>query len=391
MNAERLWELARRAGDGAVTEEVHQRGKERLLTTLAAARVLPARRPWLLMAAGVFALALLAVVLMRPWVRAPLTYTVDGVADRGYVAPDAEHATVSFSDGTVLRVEPSARARVADVHARGARILLERGSAHIAVVPRPGAEWRIEAGPYAIEVTGTAFSVSWSPDEQRLRVEMESGSVVVRGALARDGVSVHAGERLIAEGGELRIEAIAAQAREQEESAPSASARAVPLPPPASSSAAVTKSWSQRIAAGEFAVVLREAEARGIGSVLASGALADLVALADAARYMKRADVARRALEAQRNRFAGTREAATAAFLLGRMADEAGAPDRAISLYDAHLAEGGAFATEALGRKMLAEQRAGRLDAARATARLYLQRYPKGAHARAAEQLVASP
>jgi hypothetical protein len=381
-----LFELARRVADAPVSAEVDREGKDRLLTTLAAERALPQRRPWLLMAAGVFALTVVAAIVF--WPADVLDFRVEGVAlgDGGYLAPDAQPATVLFSDGTALRLQPSARARIAEVTAHGARIVLERGRGRLSVVHRPEAAWQIEAGPYTIEVTGTAFDVEWSPDAQRLLVEMESGSVSVRGALARDGVSVRAGERLVAGGGELRIEAMVARS---EAPTPAHEARA-PLAqsavPAAPSSSA--PSWSQRLAAGEFAIIVREAEARGIGAVLASGALAELVALADAARYVGKSDIARRALEAQRSRFAGSREAATAAFLLGRMADDAGAPAEAIGFYNAHLSEGGAFGAEALGRKMLAEQRAGQAEAARASARTYLERHPKGAHAAAAKKLL---
>src|SRR5262249_34553322 len=123
------------------------------------------------------------------------------------------------------------------------------------------------------------------------------------------------------------------------------------------------------------------------------GSLADRAALADAARYAGRTDIARRALLAQRARFAGTAEARDAAFLLGRIADDAlGRPSEAIGLYDAYLAEAphGPFAAEALGRKMMATKRTRGAEAARAVAAEYLPRFPKGAHAKTAQEL-ASP
>jgi TolA-binding protein len=103
-------------------------------------------------------------------------------------------------------------------------------------------------------------------------------------------------------------------------------------------------------------------------------------------------DVTGRALSAQRTRFPGTGAAASAAFLLGRAADDGGRTQEALGFYDRYLAEApsGAFAAEALGRKMLAVERAAGAAAARPLAEAYLARHPKGAHAAAARRL-ASP
>jgi len=79
------------------------------------------------------------------------------------------------------------------------------------------------------------------------------------------------------------------------------------------------------------------AEARGIDATIAASPLPEIAALADAARYTGRNDLARRALLAERSRFPGSPEARSAAFLLGRMA-EAGSPAAAIDWYDRYLA-----------------------------------------------------
>ncbi len=120
--------------------------------------------------------------------------------------------------------------------------------------------------------------------------------------------------------------------------------------------------------------------------------LADLAALADAARYAGRSDLARRALLAERARFPGSAEARAAAFLLGRIADDGASTAAAVRWYDDYLTEAphGAFAAEALGRKLVALRRAGD-PAARPTAAEYLRRYPDGPHAAAARELAADP
>jgi hypothetical protein len=140
--------------------------------------------------------------------------------------------------------------------------------------------------------------------------------------------------------------------------------------------------------------VLADAEERGLDVTLAQGTLADVVAVADAARYAGRVGVAHRALLAQRERFAASTAARTAAFLLGRLADTSEAqPAAAIGWYDRYLAEspGGEFASEALGRKLVAVQRVSGAVSARPIAEQYLRRFPQGPYATKARELTLSP
>jgi hypothetical protein len=69
------------------------------------------------------------------------------------------------------------------------------------------------------------------------------------------------------------------------------------------------------------------------------------------------------------------------------MADDGGKRSEALRWYDTHLAEGGAFAPEALGRKMLALHAAGETTLARSVATEYLARFPAGPYARQAKDL----
>ena len=146
------------------------------------------------------------------------------------------------------------------------------------------------------------------------------------------------------------------------------------------------------MADGDFDGVLTAADAQGIDGAIGSAPLGDLVALADAARYRGRSGVAGRALAALRERFAGTPAAVNASFLLGRMADDGGNPGAAINWYSLYLSEGGGpFSAEALGRKMMAQQRSGNRAGAALSAETYLQRFANGPHASAARDLVEAP
>jgi TolA-binding protein len=156
-----------------------------------------------------------------------------------------------------------------------------------------------------------------------------------------------------------------------------------------SGSSEARQSWSKRVAAGEFDAVLAEAQEIGLDGALARSSLVDLVALADAARYRGKPTVARRALLAQRERFPASTAARTAAFLLGRLAE--GEPETAIRWYDRYLGEvpNGEFASEALGRKLVAVQSVSGPDAARPVAKEYLRRFPGGAYAAKARELTS--
>ncbi|WP_437324919.1 tetratricopeptide repeat protein [Sorangium sp. So ce381] len=166
----------------------------------------------------------------------------------------------------------------------------------------------------------------------------------------------------------------------------SAAVRAPAAPAPASGSC------SEHVVRGDFAGAIAVAEARGVDATIAASPLPEIAALADAARYTGRNDLARRALLAERSRFPGSPEARSAAFLLGRIA-EAGSPAAAIDWYDRYLAESpaGSLAAEALGRKMIVLRASQGDGAARPIAEQYLARYPRGAFAAVATEILRRP
>ncbi|WP_437596094.1 FecR domain-containing protein [Sorangium sp. So ce590] len=108
-------------------------------------------------------------------------------------AAAGEEGRLRFTDGTTVALAPGSALRVAEVDAAGARMLLEDGRASLRVVPRPRARWSVEAGPFAVLVTGTEFDVAWTHGDGTLRVDLREGSVTVRGPLAPDGLPLRAG------------------------------------------------------------------------------------------------------------------------------------------------------------------------------------------------------
>jgi hypothetical protein len=150
--------------------------------------------------------------------------------------------------------------------------------------------------------------------------------------------------------------------------------------------------WSAALAAGHLDRILAEAERAGVKVTLETASSDDLLALADAARYRRRTDLARDALLAERRRFPGSPHALDAAFLLGRV-EEASDQARAIQWYDEYLmrAPTGTYASEALGRKMTLTNKLGGTSRARPIAEEYLRRFPAGTYAGPARAIVGAP
>jgi ferric-dicitrate binding protein FerR (iron transport regulator) len=362
----------------------------------------------------------------------PLTFEVaDGILEEGgYVRGDDQRGgQLRFSDGTRVRLAPGAKMSVATLGVRGARLRVQDGQAHFEVMHLPQAAWTVDAGPYVVEVTGTVFDVRWSGADEVAEIHLRSGSVRVSGPLLAEHATLHPGQSLIARiaDHELRIEGnhAAVLAAPPAATAPAAAssgspvaaappARAAAVEPPASSAprpaktparrlalleaprpapAWNTRDWTARVTGGDARAVLEEAEAHGLDAVLAQADAPALVALADAARYNGRPDLAVRALLAQRKRFPGTATAANAAFFLGRLADDNGKPGDALDWYRRYSLEQprGAYASEALGRAMLGVARLSGKAEARTMAEEYLKRFPDGTYLLHAQQIVNSP
>jgi hypothetical protein len=387
-----LVELARKNLDGEtpVREEVLF---ARFEARAARLRQKPERSRWVWASGFAAAAATLAAVLFFATRDPSLTYEVVGgrASGSGYVIGGTE-TRIRFSDGSAVSLERGAEARVTQLGAHGGRVSVEKGTVRVSIAKLPEAAWTVEAGPYRVLVTGTAFDVRWSRQEQVFELAMHSGSVVVSGPLVGTGLALRAGQRMVGKDGRLMVEG-------QEES-PATTARLEPAPatepallpgaaPLASGSVkAAGSDWSKLVAQGNFKAVLAEAEQRGLDRTIATASLGELSALADAARYARRSDLAQRALLAKRQRFSGSASAREAAFFLGRLAEDNGGS--AIDWYDRYLRESprGAYASQALGRKMMLVYQQRGEAAARPLASDYVSRYPSGPYASAARKIV---
>jgi hypothetical protein len=272
------------AEDAGSRERAIEQARQRL--TADALRPAARSRPFV----PAFAFAAAAAVVLVAWFLlgrgpAPLRFDVDGkpgAAQTWLAAPSARPLVVSFSDGTVLDVEPSARARVVDVSQNGADIALESGLLHARVVHTGRSAWRLNAGPFAVRVTGTRFDVRWDPAAQQFSLAVLEGSVVVSGSIVGAERAVRAGEKLLASVAQGRLELISAEmaaaARATKQAAPGAradDAAGTNVPGAEPAAAAVEASgkeapgsaWRDFAKKGDLRKAFAAAEARGFSGV----------------------------------------------------------------------------------------------------------------------------
>jgi TolA-binding protein len=402
----RFSELARGVAEAPPDPELDRAGRARLLFNVRRELERPRRTRLLPLALAAVVVLALGFTAQRLWPK-PIAYEVHGAPlDGPYVSASTGPVSVAFSDGTVVRAEPGSRLRVDEPKRNGARVLVERGRAAVSVVHRPGAEWSFLGGPFEVRVTGTRFDLDWDPASEVLEIGMREGSVEVRGPLG-GVVAVRGKQRFRAELATRRMTVVDAvdeiatnEPPEPSEPAPAFDAEGTTEEPGArepereaarpAASTATRESWSKLVANGDFELVVRQANERGLDACLRSCGATDLRALADAARYTSRGDVAERALTTLRQRFAGTGQSRAASFLLGRLFEARGAADRARGWYETYLAEApsGSLAAEALAGKMRMILATRGKAAAEPVARDYLSRYPDGVHAKPARRIL---
>jgi len=422
---DRFVELANREV-GHLTRDQLDRGWLRIQDPLARGATTRARAPerglkvrvWLagfVTASAVAALALVAYRTLPDHPEPPLHFAIEGsAASQGntIATPSGTSSRLLFSDESHIDLDPATKMTVHGLDARGAQIGLADGALDVYVKPRAHASWRFVAGPFQVNVKGTEFHLAFAADRGRLTLHMKSGSVEVLAphnrtlAVGKDESLELFAEPAIAE----RPTPAPPAAIPVEEGAPAVGVKAPsaslhgsgsaerhrpasPASDPSVPSVSRPVAWSKLLAKGDFASVIADAERRGVGPTIAQANAADLSALADAARYTKRNELARQVLLAMRARFAGSEPARDASFFLGRLAESASdrskSAEPALTWYETYLREAshGLYASEALGREM-ALLAHGTPTRARKVARQYLASFPQGPQAELARALL---
>jgi hypothetical protein len=338
---------------------------------------------------------------------------------------------VLFTDGSRVALRQDARLTVLALTPRGAEVRLLDGVVEVDVRHLPAAAWTFEAGPYAVRVEGTSFELGWDAGNRRLSLRMHTGRVALgQPAGGRPWRSVVGGESVELAEGSNSAGLAATEGRpsgvgpESPPEAPLVGAR----PPVAVASSMVESrvrtgdrsrsrsggaehmsvgsalrhaEWASLLSKGAFEAIVAEATQAGIDVCLGAEGEQNLAALADAARYTHRAELARQTLLAMRTRFPASSRARDAAFFLARI-DETARPasEGALDWYARYLEESprGSYAEEALGRQMILlgrrpDGRGGARGGARVrgVASRYLEQYPRGLYSGEAAALLRDP
>ncbi len=404
----------------ALGDDVLEEARARLLSEPPKpARV--AQRRWLTLAAAAMAasfLLWLSFRLVNGPAAPPLSFDVGpsqriGVVSEWLRAPREQDLALRFSDGSSVLLRADARARVVAVSASGARVAIERGRAAVSVNPKANGNWLLQVGPFDVVVTGTRFDVSWDAKAEVFSIELHNGSVLVSGPRIEGSRPVVAGQKLLVvvarrqaatsdadaghAGPTISPAASTEPSAQLPPTAPLSDAGTLPPPPVESAGwadaaagvAPQPPSWTLLASKGKYKEALADAEALGFSAICASGSAPQLLMLADVARFAGKSGRSRQAYQALRKRFAGSGQAAMAAFALGRMAFHGGSHGAGIRWFNVYLQEApsGSLASAALGRIMEAQHAQGS-KAAKATAAQYLARYPKGPHAQLAQKII---
>ncbi|MFO0633003.1 MAG: FecR domain-containing protein [Nannocystaceae bacterium] len=406
-----LGEFVAQQLDGGLDPQARLRERERIV---AAAAARP-RTAWWLGGALAAAAAVALLLWWAPWAAAPPLAADDGriaaVPDRTWVqAPGHGHASLAVGDGATLSLHDGARGRVSLADTKAVVVVLESGTMRAEVDPAARRTVAIEAGPYRVAVVGTAFDVVWLPDAGELAVTVSRGKVEVHTPTSSAPIAVDAGHRLIAREGDVALARLDAEAPPAADTDPAADEPVIadtdedttteppqrPSTPRVRSKPAPSAApgWEQLAEAGQYAEALAAVERDGLDDAIARLPAAALERLGDVARLAARPTQASAIYRGIRKRFGGTPAAARAAFQLGRLAaDHEHDPAAAATWLSTYLEEAprGSFAKLARGRLVAALRDAGKHAQARDAARVYLDSYPDGPHAKLAQALLDAP
>jgi transmembrane sensor len=366
-------------------------------------------RTWVVLAAAVAVCSALAVGLLRRPSALAVTVGSSGSAPLGawLGAPDGDSLPLDFSDGSRFELTPKSRARLVALEEKSARVELGEGRLHVHVIPGRSNDWRIDAGPFGVRITGTRFDVSYRAVDDAFELSVDEGQVELTGCVFGKGRKLAAGQRVRASCKIPRLDVSyrdgqslsgapmaspAAPTLELERAPVATEAATVAAKPAAAPPAPAT--WLALARAGKSVEAYAAAQREGFGDVCQKTDAESLTLLAEVARHAGAARQSELALVTLRRRFPGSAEAGLAAFGLGRLQfDEFGAYAAAARSFRTYLKErpGGPMTREALGRLIEASQREGDARGARAAAERYLRDYPSGPHAKLASRLVSSP
>ena len=301
--------------------------------------------------------------------------------------------TLGFSDGSFVTLAPATALDLLENNGQRFDVRLRGGRATFDVKPGGPRRWIVECGATIVEVVGTHFEVE--REHGWIGVEVSRGAVLVRGPSVPNHVTRLGPTDRLSIPDELGASSVdtaprvtpPVPSRMPEEALPKVQ-RARPSARPAAPSA----SWRALAEAHRFVEawsLARTAAVRGT----APENVDDLFALADVARYAGDREAALQLLERIGRVAPSDIRAGIAAFMRGRiLSDDLHAPSRASRSFAESLVLGlpESLEEDAYARLVEAHAAAGDMNAARAAARQYQERFPSG-HLRGRIARVVAP
>jgi transmembrane sensor len=318
---------------------------------------------------------------------APGPLHLAGGGDPGVMATGpGTPGSFAFDDGSTMTLSPDARLETLENDGHAFITLLKRGATTFHVQPGGPRRWSIECGLATVEVVGTRFEVERAPS--RVRVNVEHGSVLVRGERVRDRVQT------LIDGQSLEVSDAtpSPQAGVDPSTLPQSTAgQGAPVAAPAatagrpaSPASVASGQWRDLAQRGEYAQAYGTLGTEGVQRVSESGAVGDLLAVADVARLSGHPADAVGPLARVASEHPDDPRAPLASFMLGRLElDALGDASRAANAFRGAIVLGipGTLLEDAYARLVEACARAGDRDAARRAAAEYSARFPGGSRA----------
>lgn len=353
----------------------------------------PSQRPRL-----VFAIALstgilvvvAAAFLMRPGTRtrenAPILFLDSTALTEMNVGEEAESPRhIRLSDGSNLDLSPGTSLTPLRNDERSLSLNLERGRVTFDVEPATGRTWRVDAGLATVEVVGTVFTVSRSPEQVRVSV--------ARGQVRVTGERVPNGEQLLSMGDAIEVRPrqsetkVAESPQYESREDPSAPQSSRENDPPERPEQTGSESWRGAAGRGDWTEAYAALGSTRLRELTQnSESVEELLILADVARRSGHPAEAVGPLQRALREHPYDRRGPVIAFTLGRVeADQLGHPRRAAIAFRRCLELGPpeALREDSMARLAEAHARAGQYDEARYAAEEYLRRYPDGDRASA--------
>lgn len=381
-----------------------------------AARSTPRRSSRMWVAAALCAAAIgVGMLIPQSWEgllgrgtdQARVSFEVDGttigpdVAGRGHlIASESIPVGVRLSDRSQINLQPHTTIRLAALNDGVVIARVSQGTLDVDVIHQEHTDYQFFAGPYLVKVIGTAFRLSYQPESHVFDLKMRAGTVEVvepdgnvRRVSGDQSLHLKSGGTTEVSGalGDGAVEPSLPSGRDG--SAEAADALSVTSPSLRGTPSPQTKSmpdFHALASQGNFAEIVRIAQAQGLADLLVKAPADQLQELAQAARYSGHFDLAERVWQKMSARFGTGLAGQNAVFFLGRLAEQRGQYSSALTRYESYLRTSpqGVYAQEAWGRKLQLSEKSRGQEATRQVAEQYLQRFPRGPYAKTARNLV---